>query len=116
MHEAGLAASVADAMRAHALDRDGPPVRLVVHGGHTTNEAFDAALRLHLLLCLPELDPARLAIIHAPREVTCASCGRSFTAISGEEACASCGGPGIAGPSVESIELEWDEAARLPCA
>jgi Zn finger protein HypA/HybF involved in hydrogenase expression len=108
MHEAGLAAAVADALRRHGLDREGPAVRLVVQGGHTAPEAFDDALRLHLGLCLPELDPGRLEIVHAPREAICAACGTTFTAAGPEEACPSCGGPGIARSGPESIELEWD--------
>jgi len=107
MHEAGLAASVADAMRKHGLDREGPPVRLIVHGGHTEDDAFDGALRLHLGMCLPELDPERVTIVHAPRPATCAGCGRMFTAASTDDPCPACGGPGFVHPSVESIELEW---------
>lgn len=107
MHEAGLASSVADAMRRNGLDQEGPPVRLIVRGGHTEEAAFDASLRLHLQLRLPELDPSRLTIVHAPRPASCIACGGSFMADTTETPCPTCGAPGLMQPGPESIELEW---------
>ena len=107
MHEAGLAASVADALRRRGLDRSGPRVRLTVHGGHDDANGFDEALRLHLGLALPGFDMRRLAIAHAPREAVCGGCGEPFQAVSSETPCPVCGAEGLILPTPESIELEW---------
>jgi Zn finger protein HypA/HybF involved in hydrogenase expression len=116
MHEAGLAASVAEAIRTNRLDREGPPLRLVVRGGHTSVGAFDASLLMHLSLCLPELDPARVTIVHAARPAACPGCGSSFTATTMDDACPSCGGPALVPPTPESVVLEWTDEAGASCA
>ncbi|HXP33050.1 MAG TPA: hydrogenase/urease maturation nickel metallochaperone HypA [Acidimicrobiales bacterium] len=106
MHEAGLAASVADVLRQRGLDREGASVRLIVHGGHDDAAAFDDALRLHLGMALPELDQRRLAIRHAPGTAVCVACGEPFEAPSSESPCPACGSPGLLLPTPESIEIE----------
>lgn len=112
MHEAGLAASVADALHQRDLDREGPSVRMIVHGGHDDAAAFDDAFRLYLGMVLPEFDQRRLAISHAPGSVVCVACGRPFEARTSETPCPACGAPGLAIPTPESIELEWSPRAQ----
>jgi len=107
MHEAGLAASVAEALRRHGLDQSDAPVRVTVHGGHDDAAGFDDALRLHLGVALPGFDMRRLAIGHAPREAVCGRCGELFQAASSETRCPTCGAEGLILPTPESIELEW---------
>lgn len=112
MHEAGLAASIAETLRQHGLDATGPPIRLVVRGGHGVEAAFDDALRLHLELRLPTLDQGRVTIVHQPRDATCVTCGSVFQATSVDTPCPACGGPGLSRPTPESVEVEWTP----PCA
>ena len=106
MHEAGLAASVADALRQRGLEREGPSVRLVVHGGHDDAAAFDDALRLHLGLALPGFDQRRLKIRHTAAIAMCVGCGEPFKARSAETPCPACGSPGLRLPTPESIEIQ----------
>lgn len=103
MHEAGLAAAIASAIREGGLV--GRPVRVLVTGGHDEPSAFDASLRFHLASALPEADTTDLAIVHLPSEHWCASCGRRFDAI-WDEPCPDCGGAGLPSRLDEGIELE----------
>ena len=106
MHEAALATAVAATIRERGLT--GKAVRLVVSGGHTAAEAFDAALRLHLAAADPALDHDAISIVHMPEERPCLACGDSFTAVGLSATCPSCGGLGLARPGPERIELEID--------
>jgi hypothetical protein len=107
MHEAGLAASVADALHQRGFDQEGPSVRLLVHGGHDDAAAFDDAFRFHLGLALPGFDQRRLVIRHAPGAAVCIACGGPFEAPSAESPCPACGAPGLLLPTPESIEMDW---------
>jgi Zn finger protein HypA/HybF involved in hydrogenase expression len=111
MHEAGLAASIAETLRRHGLDAKGPPIRLIVRGGHSAEAAFDDALRLHLELSLPNLDVGRVTIVHQPREATCVACGATFAAAALDSSCPICGGPGLSRPTPESVDVEWTGSA-----
>jgi len=112
MHEAGLAASLANAIVAAGLETGGPDLRVVVHGGHDDPHDFDASLRLHLAARLPALDGERLTIAHAPSEALCADCARPFIVEVPTDACPSCGGAPLIVPRPERLELEWG----APCA
>jgi hypothetical protein len=112
MHEAGLAASVADALRLRGLELEGPSVRLVVHGGHDDMDAFDDAFRLHLGMALPGFDQERLAIRHSPAIAVCVGCGQPYKARSSETRCPACGAPGLRLPTPESIEIETTPRRR----
>jgi Zn finger protein HypA/HybF involved in hydrogenase expression len=115
MHEAGLAASVADTLRragADGSDRTDRTVRLVVHGGHGSPDAFDAALRLHLASQLPDLGAA-IEIRHAPHPTMCVACGAPFERL-GDDPCPLCGGAGLPLATPETIDVEVEEGT--PCA
>jgi len=104
MHEAGLAMAIAEALRDER--RAGDRVRLVVSGGSSATEDFDAVLRLHLALSAPELDPTEVEIVHLPSERSCLGCGASFTATVADATCPSCGAPSFVVPSPERIDLQ----------
>jgi Zn finger protein HypA/HybF involved in hydrogenase expression len=108
VHEAGIARTIADAIRDHGID--GVPVRVLVTGGHDVPADFDASLRFHLEVVAPGLDPDRLTIVHRPAPRWCPSCGTSSDGLPGGT-CPGCGGPTLGSSSDESIELEWDAAA-----
>jgi len=112
MHEAGIAASLLAALREAGLEDGGPPLRVIVRGGHDDPPGFDAALRLHLSAGAPQLDQARLEIVHEPVEATCIDCARPFPALSPATACPACGGSGLVPPRPETVELE----VGAPCA
>ncbi|HYM84062.1 MAG TPA: hydrogenase/urease maturation nickel metallochaperone HypA [Candidatus Dormibacteraeota bacterium] len=103
MHEAGLAAAVATAIRDEGLV--GRRVRIVVTGGHDEPSAFDEALRFHLSGALPEVDAASLWIVHEPSEHWCSACGRRFEALWGE-ACPACGGTALPAHLDEELAIE----------
>ncbi len=113
MHEAGIAAAVAAEVRERGLDPD--RLRLVVSGGHGDEVAFDAALRAHLEAAAPGLRLERVAIVHAPVPRLCASCATAFEAPLSTDPCPACGGPGLAIPRPETVELESTdgEAERM---
>jgi Zn finger protein HypA/HybF involved in hydrogenase expression len=113
MHEAGLAAAAAAAVRRAGRDRSDQPIRLVVRGGHADPEAFDAALRLHLAGELPGIDADSITIEHAPHETLCAACGSAFQTDHPAGTCPHCGGPGLPVIRPETIALECEAA---PCA
>lgn len=112
MHEARIAASVADALRRSGQDRGDTPILVRVHGGQHDPAAFDAALRQHLTAQLPTLASARLRIHHEPVEALCSACLRAFHAAAPGAGCPDCGAEGVTVPSPERIELEW----VAPCA
>jgi len=114
MHEAGLAASVADALRRRGLERDDTRLRLLVHGGHDDAAAFDDAFRLHLAMALPGFDQERLVIRHTPVMAVCVGCGQPFTTRSPETPCPACGAPGLRLPTPESVEIEAVPRRRRP--
>jgi Zn finger protein HypA/HybF involved in hydrogenase expression len=104
MHEAGLAEAVASRLRQEGLlARGHPSIRLVVAGGHGAGAAFDEALRFHLALAAPELDVARVGIVHEPRTFTCVGCGAAFDSEGDDASCPACGGPGLAPPEPERV-------------
>jgi len=109
MHEAGIAVAVAAEIRERALDPSA--VRLHVTGGHGDLGAFDAALRAHLEAAAPGQGLGDVRIEHLPSARLCGRCAFAFEAIGEGAACPACGGPGIAIPQPESIELEWADRA-----
>lgn len=109
MHEAGIAVAVAAEIRERGLDP--AAVRLHVTGGHGDLVAFDAALRAHLEAAAPGRGLGDVRIEHVPSARLCARCSFAFEAIGEGAPCPACGGPGIAVPQPESIELEWSDAA-----
>lgn len=105
MHEAGIAAAVAAEIMGRGLDP--AHVRLVVSGGHGDDAAFDSALRTHLAGVAPHLALDCLAIEHAPGTRICGRCAAPFEAALAADPCPVCGGPGIAVPQPERVELAW---------
>jgi Zn finger protein HypA/HybF involved in hydrogenase expression len=107
MHEAGLAAAVADALRREGVSAEhGDRVRLLVSGGHADTGDFDASFRLHLALAAPELDLAELEIVHLPVDRVCIGCGAAFASVEADEPCPRCGGSGLSVPTPEHVEIE----------
>ena len=104
MHEAALAAAVAEALR--RPDVRGRPVNLLVTGGHTDRVAFDAALRFHLAAAAPEIDLEVVSIVHVVQERPCLGCGHTFAAADLAAECPLCGGIGLALPSPEQVQIE----------
>ena len=103
MHEAGLAAAIATAVREAGLA--GRPVRILVAGGHDEPSAFDSSLLFHLGSALPETDPALVSIVHEPTEHWCPSCGRRFDAV-WQEPCPDCGSAGMPTRLDEEVSVE----------
>jgi Zn finger protein HypA/HybF involved in hydrogenase expression len=106
MHESGLAAAVAAALRKH--DLGGARIRLLVTGGHGNELAEDAALRTHLLIAAPELDGAAIEIVHLPSPRACVACGTGFEASRSDAPCPACGGSALPVPTRETIEIELE--------
>jgi hypothetical protein len=104
MHESGLAAAVADALRGERLD--GARVRLLVSGGHADPFDFDAAFRFHLTAAAPDLGALPLEIVHLPTDRLCVGCGRTFAAITADEPCPKCGSVGLPTQTTERVEIE----------
>lgn len=104
MHESGLAAAVADALRGASLD--GARVRLLVSGGHADPFDFDAAFRFHLVAAAPVLGTVPLEIVHLPTDRLCIGCGGTFTAICADEPCPRCGSVGLPTQTTERVEIE----------
>ena len=115
MHEAGLARAIAKALH----DRAQPParstgtstgtgtgVRVLVTGGHHPIAEFDNALRFHLASEAPELDLARLELIHLPAGRLCTGCGRTYEATDPGESCPTCGGASLPLIEREQVEIE----------
>ena len=104
MHEAGIARSIARALREQTLD--GRRVVLHVRGGNHAPEAFDSSLLFHLQLEAPELDPAALEIVHDAAARLCVGCGREFPAARPDEPCPRCGGSSLPLLDHEQVEIE----------
>ena len=77
MHEAGIARFVAAVLRHE--DLAGRHVVLHVRGGHHGPDEFESALRLHLQVEAPELDPGSFQVVHDPVARLCVGCGREFS-------------------------------------
>ena len=103
MHEAGLAAAIAGALRREPAD--GSRVRLLVSGGHGDPVDFDESLRFHLAVGAPELDLRDMEIVHLAVDRLCAWCGRTFSASEPDAVC-SCGGSSLPIPTPERVEIE----------
>lgn len=112
MHEAGLAAAVASALRGQ--DLDGARIRLLVSGGHGDEDAEDAALRTHLSITAPDLDWESIEIVHLPTPRACAGCGAGFEASRSDQPCPDCGGSALPIPTPESIEIELEHGHDAP--
>jgi hypothetical protein len=104
MHEAGIAALIVERLRGWG-SRAGR-ARVLVRGGHSDIEAFDAALRIHLLAADPDLDASRVEVVHLARTLTCASCGLRYDAKDATGVCPACGGAAWPDNAPEEVELE----------
>lgn len=104
MHEAGIARSIAAALRGQAVD--GRTVRLHVRGGHHDPGEFEAALRTHLRIEAPELDAVPIELVHAAVPRLCVGCGREFAAPGPDDPCPSCGGASLPLQEHEQVEVE----------
>ncbi len=111
MHEAGLARSVASALREQG--RGLAEVRLLVRGGQHPAPEFDASLRAYLAAELPAEDASATEIVHVPVEQLCVSCGHEFRAPAPDAICPACGGSGLPAVLDEQVEIEPLEAERL---
>ncbi len=105
MHEAGLAAAIADALRSRGVAHGHARVRLVVSGGHAHAEDFDDALRLHLRAAAPDID-ADFEIVHEALERLCIGCGEAFASASPDDPCPHCGGGALPFPEPERIDIQ----------
>jgi Zn finger protein HypA/HybF involved in hydrogenase expression len=107
MHEAGLAAAVAAALRQQGVTTlAGARVRLLVSGGHAEPADFDDSFRFHLVTAAPELGAADVEIVHLPVERVCIGCGDPFAAVSADDPCPRCGGSSLPVPTPERVEIE----------
>ena len=104
MHEAGIARVITATLREQKTDWE--QARVLVRGGHTPPDHFDAALRFHLAASDPGLDLRRLEIVHLPARRVCANCGDTFEALELTEPCPGCGGGAWPDYSEEAVELE----------
>ena len=105
MHEVDRARAIVAAIHEH----DAPPdyVRIRVRGGHSRPDAFDAALRTHIVACDPGMALVRLEIAHLTASRMCASCGVRYYPDDPDAACPTCGGSAWAELSPEEVELEF---------
>jgi len=103
MHEAGIARSIAAALRG----RDLAGGRVVVHvsGGHHEPADFDASLLAHLQAEAPDFAPF-VEIVHDPSERLCVACGGQFRAVLSQDPCPACGGAGLPMLENETVEVE----------
>lgn len=104
MHEAGLAAEIADALRGERLEN--ARVRLLVSGGHAEPEDFDASLRFHLGAVAPDLAGVAFEIVHVPTDRLCVGCGATFQSVGADEPCPDCGSGGLPLDVKERLEIE----------
>jgi len=107
MHEAALAGMVAIDWRKARNDGVLGRPRLLIRGGHDEPVDFDAALRLHLQVVAPELDPGALEIVHLPIARLCGGCGRQFKATAPSPVCPTCGSVALPSTAAEEVELDW---------
>jgi len=114
MHEAALAARVADAVR--SLEGEGGRLRLLVASDHRDQAAFDVALRLHLAAKLGSVGGSEgldIEIVHVPRQRLCAACASGFRDADPDALCPRCGGPSLPSGSADRIELEWQPGTPI---
>ncbi len=104
MHEAGIARSIAGALRGRQLD--GRRVVLHVHGGDHDPDAFEASLRFHLQLEAPELAAVALELVRDPAPRLCVRCGARFSAARPDQPCPECGGASLSLEEHEQVEIE----------
>lgn len=107
MHEAGLAATIARELLEGRRAGRTSEARLIVRGGHDEPEDFDASLRLHLALAVPDLANPLLEIVHVPVDRLCSRCGDCFRATRPRAACPACGSPAMPSAIAQEVELEW---------
>jgi Zn finger protein HypA/HybF involved in hydrogenase expression len=113
MHEAAIADAILGALREQAPGRR---ARILVRGGHGDPEAFDMALRFHLLVGDPRIELAQMEIVHLPRVLICANCGNGYEAKDPIEACPACGGGAWPDYAPEEVELELLEKLAASAA
>ena len=104
MHEAGIARSIVATLR--GKDLAGRRVLLHVRGGHHGPASFESALRFHLGVQAPDLDPASFGVVHDPVPRLCVSCGAGFAAPGPDDPCPACGGPSLPLQEHEQVEIE----------
>ena len=104
MHEAGIARSIARALRDEPLD--GRRVVLHVRGGNHAPEAFDSSLLFHLHLEAPELGAVAFEIVHDAATRLCVGCGQEFPAARPDEPCPRCRGSSLPLLDHEQVEIE----------
>ena len=104
MHEAGIARSVAAVLRHE--DLAGRHVVLHVRGGHHGPDEFESALRLHLQVEAPELDPGSFEVVHDPVARLCVGCGCEFSAACSDDRCPCCGGASLPLLDHEQVAIE----------
>jgi Zn finger protein HypA/HybF involved in hydrogenase expression len=106
MHEAGIAASIAAALREYGSSwRQG---RILVRGGHPDSAAFDQALWLHLQAEGAPSELKRLTIVHLPVDLRCSRCNAAYVASDQTASCPTCGGAPLPASFDEMVELELD--------
>jgi Zn finger protein HypA/HybF involved in hydrogenase expression len=104
MHEAGIARSVAAALRRE--DLAGRHVVLHVRGGHHGPDEFESALRFHLQVEAPELDPGSFEVVHDPVVRLCVGCGSESSSVRPDDACPRCGGASLPLLDHEQVAIE----------
>jgi Zn finger protein HypA/HybF involved in hydrogenase expression len=104
MHEAGIARSIVAALRGR--DLAGRRVVLHVRGGHHGPDEFESALRFHLQVEAPELDPGSFEMTHDAVARLCVACGREFASARPTDPCPQCGGPSLPLLDHEQVEVE----------
>jgi Zn finger protein HypA/HybF involved in hydrogenase expression len=109
MHESLLAEEIAARVRGHARSSPSDVLRIVVRGGQDPSTVA-AALRLHLEIAIPELDDARLLIVHEATDRLCSRCGSPFPAPRMADllaTCPSCGGAPLPIRAVGEVDIQW---------
>jgi len=109
MHESLLAEAIAARVRRHARSSPSDVLRVVVRGGQD-GSTIAAALRLHLRIAIPELDDARLLIVHEATDRLCSRCASSFPAPRMADllaTCPSCGGAPLPITAAEEVDVQW---------
>lgn len=106
MHEAGLARSVAKALKSRNLTL--AQVRLNVRGGHGDPAEFEAALRAHLLQEIPDQAKAvpGIEIRRVPFGHLCPGCGNEFDSPQIAASCPRCHAESLPELTDEQIDIE----------